>query len=47
MFLLAANQSTNDVTVFRIDLKTGELVATGSKIEVGSPVCLRFVPLKN
>jgi 6-phosphogluconolactonase len=45
--LLAANQSTNDVTVFRIDPKTGDLSATGVKVEVGSPVCLRFLPLKN
>lgn len=46
-FLLAANQSTNDIHVFRVDHKTGDLVATGMKIEVGSPVCLRFLPLKN
>lgn len=46
-YLLAANQSTNDIHVFRIDQKTGDLAATGTKIEVGSPVCLRFLPLKN
>ncbi|HEY4258865.1 MAG TPA: lactonase family protein, partial [Schlesneria sp.] len=46
-FLLAANQSTNDVVVFRIDQNTGDLTATGVKIEVGSPVCIRFLPLKN
>lgn len=45
--LLAANQSTNDVTLFRIDAKTGDLTPTGTRIEVGSPVCLKFVPLKN
>lgn len=45
-FLLAANQSTNDVIVFKIDPKTGDLTPTGLRIEVGSPVCLRFLPLK-
>ena len=46
-FLLAANQSSNDVQVFRIDHKTGDVIPAGVKIEVGSPVCLRFLPLKN
>lgn len=46
-FLLAANQSTNDVVVFRIDPNSGDLTPTGVKIEVGSPVCIRFLPLKN
>lgn len=44
-FLIAANQGTNDVQSFRIDKATGQLMAVGSKIEVGSPVCIRFVPL--
>jgi len=46
-FLLAANQSTNDITLFRIDPATGDPSPTGVRIEVGSPVCIRFVPLKN
>lgn len=46
-FLLAANQESGDVTVFRIDPATGGLTPTGTKIEVGSPVCIRFLPLKN
>ncbi|MBS0204884.1 MAG: lactonase family protein [Planctomycetes bacterium] len=45
-FLLVANQSSSDVTVFRIEA-TGTLTPTPVKIEVGSPVCLRFQPLKN
>jgi 6-phosphogluconolactonase len=46
-YLLAANQSTNDIHVFRIAPNTGDLAPTGVKIEVGSPVCIRFLPLKN
>jgi len=45
-FLLAENQGTDNVVVFRIDPKTGKLTATGEKIEVGSPVCAVFVPVK-
>jgi 6-phosphogluconolactonase (cycloisomerase 2 family) len=28
--------------VFRIDEKTGKLSPTGEKLEVGSPVCVKF-----
>ena len=45
-FLLAANQDTNDVFTFRIDGATGQLTAVGTKIEVGSPVCVRFVSIE-
>jgi 6-phosphogluconolactonase len=44
-FVLAANQSTNNVVVLAIDQTTGKLTPTGHSIEVGSPVCVRFVPL--
>ncbi|HZZ80461.1 MAG TPA: lactonase family protein [Gemmataceae bacterium] len=44
-YMLVANQSGKSVMSFRIDQKTGELTPTGSSIEVGSPVCVRFMPL--
>ncbi|HEX6227335.1 MAG TPA: lactonase family protein [Chryseolinea sp.] len=44
-FLLAANQDTNDVVIFKRDLKTGLLSPTGKKIEVDRPVCLKFVEI--
>jgi len=44
-FLLVANQTGGTVTSFRINKETGELTPTGSTIEVGSPVCVRFMPL--
>jgi 6-phosphogluconolactonase len=44
-FLLAAGQSSNDIRSFRIDPDTGKLKPTNERWEVGSPVCLRFVPL--
>jgi len=45
-FLLAANQNSDSVVVFRIDSKTGKLKPTGQKLEVGVPVCVKFVALK-
>jgi len=45
-FLLAANQNSDSVVVFRIDAKTGRLTPTGQVIEVGAPVCVKFVPAK-
>jgi 6-phosphogluconolactonase len=42
-FLLAANQDSNDIVIFKRDMKTGLLTPTGKKIEVAKPVCLKFV----
>ncbi len=44
-FLLAANQVSNDIFIFRRNSKTGLLTATGKNIEVEKPVCLKFVPV--
>jgi 6-phosphogluconolactonase len=44
-FLVAANQQTNNMVVFKIDQKTGKLTPTGNTYEVGSPVCVRFMKL--
>src|SRR5207247_1764841 len=45
-YLLAANQDSNTVVVFRIDSKSGRLQPTGQTIEVGAPVCVKFVAVK-
>lgn len=42
-FLLAAHQKSDDIHIFRIDKKSGMLTPTGKSIQVGSPVCIRFV----
>jgi 6-phosphogluconolactonase len=44
-FLIAANQNSGSVVVFRIDAKTGRLTATGERAEVGFPVCVKFLRL--
>ena len=43
-FLLAANQDSDTIIVFRIDEATGKLMLTRTRIEVGNPVCLKFTP---
>lgn len=42
-FLLVANQSTNDIVVFRRDATTGLLTDTGKRIMVDKPVCLKWI----
>ena len=43
-YLIAANQNSDNVVVFRINAQTGKLTWTGQTVEVGSPVCVTFVP---
>ncbi len=42
MFLLVANQKSDNIVVFRLDQKTGRLNSTGQVVPVPSPVCLKF-----
>ena len=42
-FLLAANQDSDNIVSFRIDLESGEFRSTGHSINVGKPVCIKFV----
>jgi len=44
-FLLAANQDSDSVVVFRIDAANGRLRATGQKLRIHQPVCVRYVML--
>jgi 6-phosphogluconolactonase len=45
-WLLAANQDSDNVVVFAVDATSGRLAATGQSVEVGKPVCVKFVPVK-
>lgn len=42
-WFLAANQGSDSVVVFRIDPQTGRLTPTGQTVQVGAPVCVKFV----
>ncbi|WP_346238938.1 lactonase family protein [Niabella insulamsoli] len=42
-YLLAANQKSNDITIFKRDPKTGLLTALPDRIRVDAPVCLKWI----
>jgi len=42
-WLIVANQNSDNIVVFRIDGKTGNLTPTGQSLEVGAPVCVKFM----
>ncbi len=44
-WLLAANQNSDNVVVFRIDPKTGRLEPNGASARVVAPVCIKFLAL--
>jgi 6-phosphogluconolactonase len=45
-WVLAANQGTGNVVVLKVDMSTGNLSATDQSINVGAPVCVRFVAVE-
>lgn len=45
-FLWAANQGSDSIVIFKVDGETGRLTATGQTVATGSPVCVRFVPVR-
>ena len=45
IFLLVANQISNNIVVFKIDQVSGKLAKTGTEIKVDTPVCLQFAPV--
>jgi 6-phosphogluconolactonase len=44
--LFAENQQSNNIVIFRIDAKTGHLTPTGQVLEVGQPVCVKFLKVE-
>lgn len=45
-WLLAEHQNSDTIVLFSVDQETGKLKPTGQTVEVGSPVCIQFVPVK-
>ena len=45
-YLIAANQDSDTLVVFRIDPRTGRLTPTGQKLEAFAPVDVEFVAVK-
>jgi 6-phosphogluconolactonase len=44
-FLYCCNQRADNVTVFRVEAKTGDLAFTGTYVPVGNPSCVVFLDL--
>jgi len=44
--LFAANQKSDNIVVFKIDSKSGQLTPTGKVLDVGAPVCIKFLAVK-
>ena len=42
-FIAAANQDSGTVVMFRVDPEKGTLTATGSVVEAGTPICVKFL----
>ena len=42
-YVFAANQNSDNVVVFKLDQKTGKFSPTSQVLEIGAPVCVRFV----
>ncbi len=45
-YVLAAGQNSNSILVFKVDPQTGLLTQVGEPVEVSSPVCVKFMPMK-
>lgn len=45
-WMIVANQTGNDAIVYKIDTQTGQLTPTKYRVEVGAPVCVKFVEKK-
>ena len=44
-WMIIAHQKTNDAALFSVDQDTGKLSYAGTKIDVGAPVCVRFLAI--
>lgn len=43
-WLLAENQDSDNIVIFKIDEKSGHLAAIGQQVQISSPTCIEFVP---
>jgi 6-phosphogluconolactonase len=42
-YVIACNQGTDNVAVFKVDQQTGKLTQVGEPINVPAPVCVKFL----
>jgi len=43
-WLWAANQGSNNLVLFRIEPEQGRLLPAGATVDIGAPVCLKYLP---
>ncbi|NDD38826.1 MAG: lactonase family protein, partial [Verrucomicrobia bacterium] len=39
-------QGSDTIALFKVDQATGKLTATDTRLEIGTPVCLKFLAVK-
>jgi 6-phosphogluconolactonase len=44
-YMVVGSQRADTIVVFKIDQESGELKSTGQTVEVGTPVCIEFLPI--
>ncbi len=42
-FLFVANQNSDSIVIFSINKETGRLTDTGKRVDVGNPVCIKWI----
>jgi len=42
-YLLVANQNSDSIVIFKLNHQTGMLTDTGNRIDVGNPVCIKWI----
>jgi 6-phosphogluconolactonase len=42
-WVIAANQDSGNLVVYKVDKSTGKLTATGEQAKVPYPVCIKFI----
>ncbi len=45
-WLFTEGQGSDTIALFKVDQATGKLTATGTKLEIGAPVCMKFLAVK-
>ncbi len=45
-FLLVANQNSDAIVIFKVDKQTGLLTDTNNRVDVGKPVCLKWISMQ-
>ena len=45
-WLFTAGQGSDTLALFKVDQASGQLTATGTKLEIGAPVCVKFLAVK-